>query len=138
MEKTIEVNFPGGKRVNAIVNGQTIATDQPVEDGGNGSAPAPFALFLASLATCVGYYALQFCLSRNIATQGMSCKAAFTYSEQERRYTACRIMLTPPAGFPEKYRDAIVRAMDSCAVKKHLLNPPTFEISTAFSLTCSH
>jgi hypothetical protein len=32
-------------------------------------------------------------------------------------------------GLPQKYRDAIVRAMDSCAVKKHLLLPPEFEIA---------
>jgi uncharacterized OsmC-like protein len=131
MEKIVEVGFPGGKKVNALINGLTIATDQPIEDGGEGSAAAPFALFLASIATCAGYYALQFCLSRNIATPGMSCKAAFTFSEQEHRYTACKIMLTLPPGFPEKYRDAIVRAMDSCAVKKHILQPPEFSVTAA-------
>lgn len=128
MVKTIEVSFPGGKKVSAVVAGQTITTDQPPEDGGSGSAPAPFSLFLASIATCAGYYALQFCLSRNISTEGMSCAAVFTYDEKERRYSTCRIALTLPAGFPDKYRDAIVRAMDSCAVKKHILKPPTFEV----------
>jgi putative redox protein len=33
-----------------------------------------------------------------------------------------------PPGFPEKHRDAVVRAADLCAVKKHILQPPTFEI----------
>jgi uncharacterized OsmC-like protein len=129
MEKIIDVSFPGGKKVVAQIGSVLVPTDQPIEDGGNGSAPAPFALFLASIATCAGYYALQFCLSRAIATEGMSCRAAFTYSEPEHRYTACRIVLTLPPGFPEKYRDAVVRAMDSCAVKKHLLQPPAFELS---------
>ena len=129
MEKIIKVSFPGGKKVVAQVGENSIATDQPVEDGGNGSAPAPFALFLASIATCAGYYALQFCLSRAIQTEGMSCKAVFSYDEREHLYTAVRISLALPQGFPDKYRDAIVRAMDSCAVKKHILRPPTFEIS---------
>ena len=129
MEKIITINFPGGKRVSAQIGDRSIETDQSIESGGEGSAPEPFTLFLASLATCAGYYALQFCLSRNISTLGMSCKAAFSYDEQEHRYTSARIILTLPGNFPEKYRDAIVRAMDSCAVKKHLLQPPKFEIT---------
>jgi ribosomal protein S12 methylthiotransferase accessory factor len=128
MQKIITVSFPGGKKVNAHVNGQLVQTDQPVDDGGDGSAPAPFALFLASLATCAGYYALQFCLSRSIPTDGMSLITTCTFDEAERRYTDMDITLTLPAGFPEKYRDAIVRAMDSCAVKKLILNPPRFTV----------
>ena len=129
MEKLINVSFPGGKKVIAQVGDRLIATDQSAESGGEGSAPEPFTLFLASLATCAGYYALQFCLSRDISTHGMSCKAAFSYNEQEHRYTLVRIILTLPQGFPDKYRNAIVRAMDSCAVKKHLLQPPKFELT---------
>jgi ribosomal protein S12 methylthiotransferase accessory factor len=129
MEKVINVTFPGGKKVIAQTGDRLIATDQPIEDGGQGTAPSPFMLFLASLATCAGYYALQFCLSRSIATNGMSCKAVFSFDEQLHRYTSVRIALTLPKGFPDKYRDAIVRAMDSCTVKKHLLQPPKFEIT---------
>jgi ribosomal protein S12 methylthiotransferase accessory factor len=35
-----------------------------------------------------------------------------------------------PEGFPEKYRSAIVRSMDLCAVKMHMQQPPEFEITT--------
>lgn len=129
MERTIDVSFPGGKKVAAHTGGMTIPTDQPVEDGGDGSAPPPFALFLASIATCAGYYALQFCLSRDIPTEGMSCRMVLTFDENVRRYTAVRIALKLPAGFPDKYRVAIVRAMESCSVKKHILQPPSFDIT---------
>jgi putative redox protein len=84
--------------------------------------------FLASIAACAGYYALQFCLSRSIRTEGMACRAVFSFNEQEHRFTAVRIVLALPKNFPVKYKDAIVRAMDSCAVKKHLLQPPRFEM----------
>jgi ribosomal protein S12 methylthiotransferase accessory factor len=33
-----------------------------------------------------------------------------------------------PAGFPEKYRVAISRAVDHCTVKAHMVRPPQFEI----------
>ena len=35
-----------------------------------------------------------------------------------------------PEGFPEKHREAVIRAADLCAVKKHILSPPAFEIRT--------
>jgi putative redox protein len=38
--------------------------------------------------------------------------------------------LTTPPGFPEKYRDAVVNAMELCAVKKHLAQPPAFSVTT--------
>ncbi len=33
-----------------------------------------------------------------------------------------------PQGFPEKYRSAVVKAANVCAVKKHLDNPPTVNV----------
>jgi ribosomal protein S12 methylthiotransferase accessory factor len=35
-----------------------------------------------------------------------------------------------PADFPEKYRAAVVNAMNLCTVKKHLHQPPEFELTT--------
>ena len=64
MEKKIEVTFPGGMQVDAQVEGIIVKTDQAVKNGGDGSAPEPFQLFLASIATCAGVYALDFCNAR--------------------------------------------------------------------------
>ncbi|MGB9894062.1 MAG: OsmC family protein, partial [Candidatus Saccharicenans sp.] len=63
-EKGIMVTFEGNLRVKAEYKGLSILTDQPVYAGGDGSAPAPFDLFLASIATCAGYYVLAFCRQR--------------------------------------------------------------------------
>jgi putative redox protein len=35
-----------------------------------------------------------------------------------------------PEGFPERYREAVVRAAQLCAVKKHLEIPPVIEVRT--------
>jgi ribosomal protein S12 methylthiotransferase accessory factor len=34
-----------------------------------------------------------------------------------------------PPDFPEKYRAAVIRSADQCAVKKHFEQPPQFEIN---------
>jgi ribosomal protein S12 methylthiotransferase accessory factor len=36
-----------------------------------------------------------------------------------------------PAGFPEQYASAVIRAAETCLVKKHLEKPPAFEITTS-------
>ena len=131
MQKTVlEVTFPGGKRVDARTERFTIKTDQPVSYGGEGSAPEPFQLFLASIATCAGIYALNFCEARKINTDKMSLTMECIRDEEKRRYTKFSINLRLPEGFSEKYRKAIIRSMDLCAVKKHIMDPPEFEIIT--------
>ena len=45
------------KRVDAHVGDFLIKTDQSVKMGGDGSAPEPFTLFLASIGTCAGILA---------------------------------------------------------------------------------
>lgn len=123
------VTFSGGKRVDAHAGGFTIATDQPVSDGGNGSAPAPFTLFLASLGTCAGLYVLGFCRTRGIPTDGISLVQR---SENDAKGHVVRITLEVhvPADFPERYRDAVAHAAAACKVKKTLAHPPAFEVVT--------
>ena len=126
MSERLEVLFSGGKRVDIQVGGFTIATDQPVKVGGDASAPQPFSLFLASMAGCAGIYALNFCQSREISAQGMTLSMLWERESTQPIQAKVRFQLKLPDGFPDKYRDSIVRAMDLCAVKKHIENPPEF------------
>ncbi len=66
----MKVSFPGNLKVDAEFAGFTVETDQPVLAGGDGSAPAPFDLFLASLATCAGIFMLAFLKQRGLTTEG--------------------------------------------------------------------
>lgn len=125
----MEITFPGGARVDAHFRPYTVQTDQPAAGGGEGSAPTPFALFLASFGTCAGFYVLGFLRQRGLATDGVRLiqRAARNPSTGMTERVAIEIHL--PAGFPEKYREAVVRAAEQCAVKKHLETPPAIEVS---------
>jgi putative redox protein len=122
----IPVHFPGGVAVAALVGNHVVTTDQPVGAGGAGSAASPFDHFLASLATCAGFYALRFCQSRGLATDGLALEME-TVQEPGGPIGLVRFRLTLPPGFPSQYRDAVARAIDQCAVKRHLDRPPVFE-----------
>jgi putative redox protein len=124
----ITVSFPGGKRVDAQLGAFTFKTDQPVEGGGEGAAPAPYDLFLASMATCAGIYVLGFCQARNLDTSGIALTQHVEWSAETHLPTHVRIEITLPPTFPEKYRAAVVRAAEGCKVKKTLAAPPVFEV----------
>lgn len=124
------LNFPGGVVVEANWKGHTIRTDQPAPHGGD-TAPAPFDLFLASLATCAGFYALRFCQERQLSTEGIALSMSMEKNPESKMIETIRIRLTTPKDFPEKYNAAIVRAMDTCAVKRHILQAPAFDVGLA-------
>ena len=126
----MKVYFPGGKRVFADYGGFTIETDQPARGGGDDSAPAPFDLFLASIGTCAGIFALGFMQQRGIDPEGSSITMTPQFDPAVGLITKIDLELHLPAGFPEKYRAAVINAMNLCAVKKHLHQPPAFEITT--------
>lgn len=126
----IRVTFPGGKRVAAQVGRHLIETDQPVEGGGEDAAPAPFDLLLASLATCAGIYALGFLQARKLPTDGLELRQHVEHDEVTDLPTKIRLELTLPPGTPEKYRGAIVRAVEGCKVKKTIAAAPAFEVVT--------
>ena len=123
----LEVTFPGGVSVDAMVHGHRIHTDQPVAAGGAGEGPAPFDLFLASIATCAGFYALRFCQERKLPIEGLSLTLT-PERDGERRLSTIQLDVKLPAEFPEKYRDALMRAVDHCAVKRALVDPPAFDL----------
>jgi putative redox protein len=124
----LTVNFPGGLAVEADLDGFKVRTDQPEPLGGAGSAPSPFDLFLASIGTCAGYYALRFCQSRGIATEDVTLKLTAEKDPSVKRVTHVGIEIELPPDFPSRYREAIVRATDQCSVKRHLVDPPEIQV----------
>ena len=128
MRQDVKVSFPGGKRVDAQVKEFAIETDQPVYQGGDGSAPAPFDLFLASLATCSGIYVLSFLQQRNIPTDDLSLVMRSEVDKETKMIKTIFFDIQVPPDFPEKYHNAVIKAVNMCAVKKHMENPPDFKV----------
>ena len=126
----MKIYFEGNKKVNAEFNGQIIMTDQPVQAGGDGSAPAPFTLFLASIGTCAGIYVKSFCAQRDIPTDEITIIQKMNYNYKTRLIDNIELKINLPKNFPEKYKAAVVNAANLCAVKEHLNNPPQIEVTT--------
>ena len=123
------VSFRGGKKVVASFGDFEVATDQSVKNGGEASAPEPYAVFLASLAACAGVYVVGFCQKRNIPTDGVSLIQT-PRRDKDEKIVGIDIDIRVPADFPEKYHGALVRVANKCAVKKTIENPPEFRVQT--------
>lgn len=133
VKREIEVYFPGGKRVDARYKGHIIKTDQPVYAGGEDSGPSPFDLFLASIATCSGIYVLSFCQERGIPTGNAGLVMRTERNPETKMIEKILIEIKLPAEFPEKYKQAVIKAVDTCVVKAHLVTPPAIEIEAIIS-----
>ena len=126
----IDVTFPGGSLVTANFGKFEVPTDQPIEDGGNDSAPEPYMLFLSSIVTCAGFYVIRFCQQRKLSTEGMTMTLDIERNPEMRRLEKVKMAIQLPEGFPEKYKKAVIRAAGMCSVKKAIANPPEFEVIT--------
>ena len=120
----MEITFGPADRVEARFDEHVLATDQ------DGSQPAPFDLFLASIGTCAGIYVSRFCRKRGISTDAIRLVQSETVDPETGMVSRIDLEIQLPDGFPEAYRDAIVRAAGLCAVKKHLETPPAISVRT--------
>jgi len=124
------ITFPGGARVDAQFGPYTVKTDQPPQGGGEGAAPTPFQLFLASLGTCAGIYVLGFCKQRGLPTEGIRITQRTERDAATGLIGVVAMDIEVPPDFPEKYYPSLVRSAEQCAVKKHLEHPPQFAVRT--------
>jgi ribosomal protein S12 methylthiotransferase accessory factor len=81
-------------------------------------------MFLASIGTCAGFYALRFCQQRNIDTSELAMTLETVRNPKTKMLERIELQLSLPPGFPEKYERAIIRAIDQCAVKKVISDAP--------------
>lgn len=124
------IDFPGGAKVDAHFGGFTVRTDQPPSGGGEDSAPTPFALFLASIGTCAGIYVLGFCRQRGLSTDGIRIIQRMHSDPMTHLIGQIDLEIQVPPSFPQQYYEALVRSANLCAVKRHLENPPHFNVYT--------
>lgn len=124
----IITTLPGRLSTISEYNGFSIRTAQPESSGGDGSAPAPFDMFLISIASCSAVYASYFCETRNIPVDDIRIIQKMERDPVSHMLTRITIEVELPVDFPEKYIKPMLKSIDMCAVKKHLVDPPEVEV----------
>ena len=121
----MDIQIHTNESIHATFDGLTVITAQ------DGTAPAPFDLFLASMGTCGGFYLARFCKQRGITTEGIRITQEIQRDPDSHLVTHIDLAIHLPVDFPDKYRQAAVRAAEQCTVKKNLAAPPAITVHLA-------
>ncbi len=123
----LEIILSDRAAVSAYFGEFEIKTDQPTQAGGDGTAPSPFDLFIASIGTCAGYYVLSYCHQHDLPTREIKILQHVHRDPISHMVDRIELAIKVPPDFPMKHADALIRSANLCAVKKHLEHPPAFE-----------
>lgn len=127
----LAVTHLDGDRFEIAVRGHTITVDQPLADGGTDTAPTPTELFIASLASCVAYYARRYLARHNLPTAGLAVDATYSISPRPARVGEIELVLRVPDGVPTGRRDALLAVASHCTVHNTLQAAPDVTIKMA-------
>jgi uncharacterized OsmC-like protein len=125
----MDVQFIGGESYQVTVRGHQVVVDQPAEIGGHDSAPTPTELFIASLATCVAFYAGRYLTRHGLSRDGLAVAAGFAMAtDRPARVGTIRLTVTAPAGVPASRLDALRAVVSHCTVHNSITSPPDITI----------
>jgi putative redox protein len=125
------VSFPSPTRIQASAGGLTVEVGPPPDRGGDPDAYGPFDILLCSLAACTGFQVADFLRERGFDTADAGVRIEAERSPETHLLERISIEIDVPAGFPDKYRDAIVRAAGLCFIKQQLGQKPEIVTSVA-------
>jgi uncharacterized OsmC-like protein len=123
------VVYKGGSRFDIISRRHTLVTDQPVEDGGQDAGLSPVELFVGSLASCVAYFVGRFCARHQIACEGFTVEADWSYAERPYRVGAVSLRIKLPAPVTAEQRERLLKVAHGCTVHQSLAVPMTVNIA---------
>jgi LmbE family N-acetylglucosaminyl deacetylase/uncharacterized OsmC-like protein len=129
--RPMRVEHQGADRFDISIRGHVISVDQPVQDGGDDTAPTPTELFIASLASCVAFYARRYLARHGLPTQGLAVEATFEMGTRPARVSGIDVRLILPVGVPDERRDALLAVASHCTVHNTLLTTPRVTIALA-------
>ena len=129
--RPLRVEHRGGDQFDIFVRGHVIRVDQPVKDGGDDTAPTPTELFIASLASCVAFYARRYLARHNLPTEGLAVEATFEMGTRPARVSGIDVRLILPDGVPAERRDPLLAVATHCTVHNTLATTPEVSITLA-------
>lgn len=124
----IQVEHLGGVQFEIKARQHTIASDQPIGNGGFDEGMTPPELFLASIGSCVGFYAAQYLRKHKLATEGTIVRVTADKAADPARLDNFRIALEIPGELSQRDLEGIEEAARHCLIHNTLLHPPKISI----------
>lgn len=130
---TVTVQHVDGDRFTIGIRDHLVEVDQPVSDGGDDTAPTPTELFVASLASCVAFYARRYLARHHLPTAGLRVSTDYRMASRPARVSDIRIGIALDSAVPNDRRDGLLAVVSHCTVHNSLTHPPAIDIALADS-----
>lgn len=128
----MDVRFVSGEAYEVAVRGHRVLVDQPADAGGADNAPTPTELFVASLATCVAFYAGRYLTRHGFSRDGLGVSVDFDMADDRpARVAVVRLTVRVPDDLPAERRPALQAVVSHCTVHNSLTTPPDVTIGLA-------
>jgi putative redox protein len=126
MEVTVE--HLGALQFEIKARQHAIVSDQPPENGGHDEGMTPPELLLASLGSCVGFYAAQYLRKHKLATEGTRVRVTAEKLKDPVRIDNFHIEIETSAVLTEQHRDGVENAANHCLIHNTLLRAPSMMV----------
>lgn len=123
------VEHLGGVQFEIKARQHTIPCDQPPENGGFDEGMTPPELLLASLGSCVGFYAAQYLKKYKLAAEGTLIRVSAGKAKNPPRLDDFQIEVEVPVALSEKHRLGIEEAVRHCLIHNTLLQAPRMSLA---------
>lgn len=124
----VRVTHEGNARFQIQARQHVIVSDQPLDNGGDDAAMTPPELFLASIGSCVAYYAAQFLKSRKLSLEGLEVTVQAEKLREPARLGNFIIQVKTPASLTEDQTLAMDRTVHRCLIHQTMQHVPSIEI----------
>lgn len=126
--QTMQVHWQADDRFAIEVRGHTIIVDQPPEVGGEDLGPTPTELFVASLASCVAFYARRYLRRHHLDPTGLQVTTRFAMGTRPARVAVVDLEITLPTDLPPGRREGLLAQAAHCTVHNSITHAPGIEI----------
>jgi uncharacterized OsmC-like protein len=123
----VVADYTDGVQFKLSARGHEILCDQPADNQGADSGMTPPELMLASLASCAGFYAVQYLRTRKLPLNGVRVRVHAEKATQPARLGSFHIAVEIPE-VEERHREGVMRAVKQCLIHNTLLHAPAIDI----------
>lgn len=113
----IQIKFDENGRIIPFMNGNEITMNE-----------SPFLIFLATAGMCSAVFVRSFMQQRGLPFREVGITQKMNYDRMTNMVGDIDMVVDLPANFPEKYVGAIKNVIAQCPVKRHLAEPPSFNV----------
>jgi ribosomal protein S12 methylthiotransferase accessory factor len=113
----IQIKFDVNGRIIPFMHGNEITMTE-----------SPFLIFLATAGMCSAVFVRSFMQQRGLPFQEVGITQKMNYDRTTNMVGNIDMVVDLPPNFPEKYVSAIKNVIAQCPVKRHLAEPPTFNV----------